>query len=293
MSGQLGDPELEDLVVDHIAKRPKLDDSVDTTGLGVRQRGAVVGREGRLVEKLFGSDAQDAVGERVPDDPPASPMPFDPDAELREIDQHNHGPADARRAEAAQQADTAEEDAAAESARQAERRGGGEDAVLDAMVEAEAAYNARQASAGTPGTSTDQQTSNDPLRSDTSANPSGPPQGKGRASGITDAFRESVRAKLRESLQSSTSLADEVQQQGLDQASRRLENSCLEQGTSRTVYVSRVSNARRLAPAVRTLDDLVKVAKGERLENLNDSTASDSNVSQAAAGKQGISIKPQ
>ncbi len=54
MSGQLGDPELEDPVVDHIAKRTKLDDSVDTTGVGVRQRGAVVGREERLVEKIFG-----------------------------------------------------------------------------------------------------------------------------------------------------------------------------------------------------------------------------------------------
>ncbi len=55
--------------------------------------------------------------------------------------------ADARRAEA-QQADTAEENAAAESARQAKRKGGGEDAVLNAMVEAEEAYNAQQTSAG-------------------------------------------------------------------------------------------------------------------------------------------------
>ena len=56
--------------------------------------------------------------------------------------------ADARRAEATQEADTIEEDAAAESARQAKQKGGGEDAVLDAMVEAEEAFNARHSSAG-------------------------------------------------------------------------------------------------------------------------------------------------
>ena len=56
--------------------------------------------------------------------------------------------ADARKAEAADKAHKAEEDAAAESARQAKQKGGGEDAVLDAMVEAEEEFNARHSSAG-------------------------------------------------------------------------------------------------------------------------------------------------
>ncbi len=40
-----------------------------------------------------GSNTQGAVGERIPDDPPASPQELDPDAELREADEHTHGPA--------------------------------------------------------------------------------------------------------------------------------------------------------------------------------------------------------
>ena len=55
MHGQPKESGLEDSVLedlDRVAKRPKLDSSVDTTR--VFQRGSVAGRESKLVETLFG-----------------------------------------------------------------------------------------------------------------------------------------------------------------------------------------------------------------------------------------------
>lgn len=62
---------------------------------------------------------------------------------------------------------------------------------------------------------------------------------------------------------------------------------------NRTVYISRVSNARRLASSVQSLDDLLRVAKGEPLEIGNGRAAAESHLSQGTAGRQGTSLKPQ
>ncbi|KAK9861418.1 hypothetical protein WJX84_011691 [Apatococcus fuscideae] len=279
------------------AKRARLDDSVDTTRLGQDHRRSLKGQETGLVEAIFGADTEGATGERRPDDLPQN-APLDPDADLKEADQANYGPADAQGAAAAKQATADEQDAADVSVMEARRKGADADAVMDAMERAEEAFNARAAIEGDASASGPfagvpdgrPSASNGPISA--GSNPSSSPEMKrGSPAGINEAFRESVRGKLRDSLQKSIPLAAELHRVGLEAASSRIEQACLDQGTSRTVYVSRVSNARRMAASVPTIDELVRLAKGEPRGPASEAAPADHNVTHSTTGTQGISLK--
>ncbi len=54
MAEKQGDIE-QDILMESRAKKPRLDNSIDTTKLGEEDRGSLVGRESRTVERMFGA----------------------------------------------------------------------------------------------------------------------------------------------------------------------------------------------------------------------------------------------